>query len=535
MKVIIDTFISGDATLEDYIKDYIGAEALLQGVTNPSGSLNNGSGLGEPKFNINETAFTGAWGRPQRDGPALRATALIAYSRFLIGTGRTSTVTDLIWPIISNDLSYVAQYWNQTGFDLWEEVNGSSFFTLSAQHRALVEGADLASQIGTSCTGCASQAPQILCFMQNFWNGEYITANINVNDGRSGKDINSILSCIQTFDPAATCDDNTFQPCSAHALANHKVVTDSFRSVYRLNSGIPEGQAVAVGRYPEDVYQGGNPWYLATLAAAEQLYAAAYQWEMAGVINISPTSQAFFNDLVPNITQGAYSSSSSTFASIVSAAQVYADGYIAVAQKYTPTNGSLAEQFDKSTGEPLSAADLTWSYAAFLTAVSRRNGTVPASWGASGANNLPSQCSAVSATGTYSAVTSTSLPTSTATSPGTATSISSCSTTPTDVSITFNELANTVYGESVFVTGSIATLNDWSTDVSSRIMLDASKYTSSTPLWFITLDIAPSTSFEYKFYRVEADGSISWESDPNRRYTSTGICTDNVTLNDTWR
>jgi len=43
--------------------------------------------------------------------------------------------------------------------------------------------------------------------------------------------------------------------CSDRALANHKVVTDSFRSIYTLNSGIAEGVAVSVGRYPEDSYQ----------------------------------------------------------------------------------------------------------------------------------------------------------------------------------------------------------------------------------------------------------------------------------------
>ena len=70
------------------------------------------------------TAFAGAWGRPQADGPALRATALAAYSRSLIRNGGISTVTSAIWPIISNDLNYVAQYWNQTTFDLWEETRG---------------------------------------------------------------------------------------------------------------------------------------------------------------------------------------------------------------------------------------------------------------------------------------------------------------------------------------------------------------------------------------------------------------------------
>jgi len=103
---------------------------------------------------------------------------------------------------------------NNTGFDLWEEVSGSSFFTISAQHRALVEGSALAAMVGKSCTYCDSQAPHILCFLQTFWSSSQnlIIANINQNNGRSGKDANSILGSIQTFDPTANCDATTFQP-----------------------------------------------------------------------------------------------------------------------------------------------------------------------------------------------------------------------------------------------------------------------------------------------------------------------------------
>lgn len=260
IKMLVDTFIAGNFGLQPEIENYISAQAKIQTISNPSGGLSTG-GLGEPKFEVNETPFTGLWGRPQRDGPALRATALIAYSRWLIANGYTSTVSSITWPIIQNDLTYVEQYWNRTGFDLWEEVDGSSFFTIAVQHRALVEGNDLAHQIQQSCPGCVSQAPEILCMLQNFWNGEYVVANINDYSGRSGKDANTLLGTIHTFDPAVTtCDDSTFQPCSAKALANHKVVTDSFRSIYAINSGIPEGTAMAVGRYQEDVYQGGNPW-----------------------------------------------------------------------------------------------------------------------------------------------------------------------------------------------------------------------------------------------------------------------------------
>ena len=260
LKALVDAFVAGNTALQPQIQNYIYAQASLQTVSNPSGDLSSGAGLGEPKFEVDGIEFSGPWGRPQRDGPALRATALIAYSRYLISSGNTPMVSNVIWPIISNDLSYVGQYWNQTTFDLWEEVQGSSFFTTAVQHRALVEGNALAQQIGKTCAACTSQAPSVLCFLQSFWNGNYLIANINEDNGRSGKDANTLLGSIHTFDPSAGCDDSTFQPCSATALANHKVTTDSFRTVFAINSGISEGEAVSVGRYPEDTYQGGNPW-----------------------------------------------------------------------------------------------------------------------------------------------------------------------------------------------------------------------------------------------------------------------------------
>lgn len=212
--------------------------------------------------------------------------------------------------------------------DLWEEVSGSSFFTIAAQHRALVEGSTFARQVGSSCSYCDSQAPQILCFLQSFWTGSYTLANFG--GGRSGKDANTLLGTIHTFDPDAGCDDLTFQPCSARSLANHKAVTDSFRSVYSINSGIAAGQPVAVGRYAEDSYYNGNPWYLCTLAAAELLYDAIYQWDRIGSLTIDSVSLGFFRDLYGAAATGTYSSSTETYSSIVGAVKTYADGYVGI-------------------------------------------------------------------------------------------------------------------------------------------------------------------------------------------------------------
>ncbi|KAL8645275.1 MAG: hypothetical protein Q9210_006795, partial [Variospora velana] len=89
------------------------------------------------------------------------------------------------------------------------------------------------------------------------------------------------------------------------------------------------------------------------------------------------------------------------YTAVTSAMKTYADGYLRVVQKYTPPAGSLSEQFARDDGSQLSATDLTWSYAAFLTAVARRASLVPASWGASAANVPPAVCVGTSALGTY--------------------------------------------------------------------------------------------------------------------------------------
>lgn len=375
LKVLIDLFKNGDTDLLDVIEEYISAQAYLQTVSNPSGSLSSG-GLGEPKFNVDETAFTGSWGRPQRDGPALRATALIAFGQWLIvccpdlqmrqhlhksrrimatqpkrltSFGPLSATISPTWPSIGTTLAtvrpehlFAGRLYTHPFIDLWEEVSGSSFFTIAVQHRALVEGSKFASQVGSSCSYCDSQAPQVLCFLQSFWTGSYTLANFG--SSRTGKDANTLLGSIHTFDPDAGCDDTTFQPCSARALANHKVVTDSFRSVYTLNSGIAEGTAVSVGRYPEDSYYNGNPWYLCTLAAAELLYDALYQWNKIGSLTISSVSLAFFKDIYSSAATGTYSSSSATYSSIVSAVKTYADGYVSLVVSRTCLSVSLLNQ-----------------------------------------------------------------------------------------------------------------------------------------------------------------------------------------------
>jgi glucoamylase len=381
---------------------------------------------------------------------------------------------------------------------------------------------------------------------------------VNQNNGRSGKDANTLLGSIHTFDPAAGCDASAFQPCSDRALANHKVVTDSFRSIYSINSGIAEGTAVAVGRYPEDSYQGGNPWYLNTLAAAEQLYDALYTWKRQGSITVTSVSLAFFRDLDSSITAGTYPSASSTYTTLYNAVSAYADGYMNVIATYAQSNGSLSEQFSKSNGAPLSAYDLTWSYAAFLTAAARRAGVVPASWGESTASSVPSACVATSAVGTFSSATATSFPASQTPISGSVSSVSASTTAiptsvagassttktktsspsstcaaATSVAVTFDETVTTQYGQTIKIAGNDTTLGNWNTG--SAVALSAADYTSSDHLWFVTLSFAPGTVIQYKFINVASNGAVTWEADPNHTYTVPASCATAVTKADSWQ
>ncbi|KAG7445724.1 glucoamylase G2 [Guyanagaster necrorhizus] len=492
-KALIDQYTQGlDTTLRTEIDNFLSAEATVQQVSNPSGTVSTG-GLGEPKFNIDLSAFTGAWGRPQRDGPALRATALITYANWLIADGNTSYVSSTVWPVIELDLGYIVTYWNQTGFDLWEEVDSSSFFTTAVQHRSLREGATLATALGdtTLATQYTTQADNILCFLQSYWNPTSLFMTANTGGGRSGKDANTALASIHTFDAAAGCDAVTFQPCSDKALSSLKVYVDAFRTIYTINSGIASNAAVATGRYPEDSYMGGNPWYLTTAAVAEQLYDAIIVWNQTGSIEVTSTSLAFFTQFSSSVAIGVYDSSTTTYSDLLSAVKTFADGFLAIIAEYTPSDGGLSEQYSKSDGSPLSAADLTWSYAATLTAFGARAGVNPASWGASGLT-VPS----------------------------------SCSTSGSTVSITFNEYAITVWGENIYLTGSIDALQDWST--STALLLNTDNY----PTWSITLNLPASTTFQYKFIRIY-NGVVTWESDPNREYTTPASGSD--TINDSWR
>ena len=256
--------------------------------------------------------------------------------------------------------------------------------------------------------------------------------------------------------------------------------------------------------------------YLTTLAAAEQLYDALYQWNKIGSIEVTDLSLAFFRDHSPSVGVGTYASTKPTFIALTSSIKEYADGFFSIVHKYTPTNGSLAEQFSRTDGTPLSAGDLTWSYSAFLTAASRRNGKVPASWD-SNPNSpsapppppQPSSCTPSSAQGTYITP-----PITAPTAPA-----SSCPEVA-NLTITFNVAKPTTFGQTVLITGNVSALGTW--DLSKAVEMSADAYKAGYPRWygFASLPKGDGEGVEYKYYLKEPRGGGGvFEAGANRVLT----------------
>lgn len=103
---------------------------------------------------------------------------------------------------------------------------------------------------------------------------------------------------------------------------------------------------------------------------------------------------------------------------------------------------------------------------------------------------------------------------------------------PTSVSVTFSERVTTNFGDTIRIAGSTTQLGSWNT--ANAPALSASQYTSSNPVWTITLSLPAGQSMSYKFIKVTSSGSVTWESDPNRSYT-VPACQASATVTNQWQ
>lgn len=352
------------------------------------------AGLGEPKFYMDGRAFDGDWGRPQSDGPALRALTMIKFANYLLANGQTQYVRENLYDgqlptnsLIKADLEYVSHFWRYKTFDLWEEIVGDHFYTRMVQRKALIEGARLAENLKDfeAAKWYRGQAQALTTELSKHWDAqrgrihETIYRLSGYQSKPSGLDAAVILGVLHGDN-----GDGVFSPSDERVLSTAFLIKKAFKQIYPINAreDIP---GTAIGRYPEDTYDGsgtnhqGHPWFLTTLAFAEFLYRLQSDLRNQGVLKITEFNRPFFADLMPDeaLEVGStYTRNDETFVLMIRALRKEADSYMKrVAYHANRSTGEMSEQFRRDNGMMLSAENLTWSYAAFLTAVWARPAT----------------------------------------------------------------------------------------------------------------------------------------------------------------
>lgn len=93
------------------------------------------------------------------------------------------------------------------------------------------------------------------------------------------------------------------------------------------------------------------------------------------------------------------------------------------------------------------------------------------------------------------------------------------------VNATFSEYAPTTTGNDVYVSGSVDALGGW--DTSKAVKLSSTGY----PYWSAEVGVPLNSTFQYKYVKKNAAGTVTWESNANRSAATT---TSALRLDNTW-
>ncbi len=347
-------------------------------------------GLGEPKFLLNGLPFTGDWGRPQNDGPALRASM---HTRVL------ALALNEKWPelnqllpmlyganipadsLIKRDLEYVGHHWQESSFDLWEEIYGIHFYTLLAQRKSMALGYSVATAFKDAGAAqfYSSQARLISSALENFWSPSkgFIEATQFIQRGRGKSQLDSavLLAVLHS-----EVQDAQFSVADPRVLATFLRLKDTFNSIYTINNNKDYG--TAIGRYPEDTYDGyktnsrGNPWVLATAGGAEFLYRLISNHIRNKRIQINDVNRDYYASLGgnPMLKSGQILGvMDRDYSLIIKGLFEEADSFFNRVLFHRNADGSLSEQINRENGFLQGAPNLTWSHASVITAKLRRD------------------------------------------------------------------------------------------------------------------------------------------------------------------
>jgi glucoamylase len=299
----------------------------------------------------------------QSDGPALQTLALLAMYGQLDGPTRATALA-----LISANLDFLRTAYTGQTYNVWEEEYGASFFARSAQLRCFQ--AIAANKIGIAVPGWLPAAISWLTnALDGHWNGEYYRSMLPVPaDYRAPYDPNIDVVMAAVYGAESVTDTRLL----AHAAQLRAQWADAgSKYCYPINADDAQrGIGPLLGRYPGDVYDGDtdalagdHPWALCTANFAELYYRLAGKISSSAAVPADSLSAPFFAQV--GVDAGT--------APLVAAAALRAAGdRMLRAIVFHSDHFELSEQFDAVTGFEKSVSNLSWSYAAFLSAVRAR-------------------------------------------------------------------------------------------------------------------------------------------------------------------
>jgi glucoamylase len=310
----------------------------------------------------------------QNDGPALQSITVLAAYGQLDPETRTRALD-----LVNANVAYLLGVYEDPTTNLWEEHSGYSFFARSAQLRCLQQ--IQASTVAGIDKPAALQGAidWLRRALAGHWDGsKYVSMMADPGDGTQPSPRNPVAD---GYDPnidivqaavygAIPVIDTKLLATAAQLRAQWEQGGIAF---YPINKTDREefGIGPLFGRYPGDLYDGdtshpvlgAHPWALSTCNIAELHYKLAAEITSSGQVPLDELSTPFFAQCGID---------ASTVPAAAAAAMVASGDAMVRAVIYHSDNLELSEQFDGATGYERSVHNLTWSYAAYLSAMRAR-------------------------------------------------------------------------------------------------------------------------------------------------------------------
>jgi glucoamylase len=332
-------------------------------------SLASGLSIARACYQVNGTPRN--WS-DQNDGPALQTLAILDLWPNLPPAAQ-ATGRDLI----QANVTYLLGCYQAATTNLWEEAFGLSFFAqsviLQCFNEALVQNTPYALGLNTALLNAAVAVlnDPTTGFSAAFWDAsnESYTSIMNCTTTYSGSGLNADLVMASVYG-AIPCTDPKLLSSAAQILA-------FFKNAYPINASDAAGPGVGpmIGRYPGDTYDGDtadansgpdHPWAPCTANFAELYYNLGY------AIKTSPGPNVGVDPLAVNFFAQVGITAATPVGTAASLLQTAGDEMLQ-ALIYHSDFLELSEQFDGTSGYEKSVRNLTWSYAAFLSALRARS------------------------------------------------------------------------------------------------------------------------------------------------------------------